>query len=46
MTRRRYPAATMGFNPYRRFRARPADIAMVVACMVVAAALLVWAFAG
>ena len=39
-------AAAMGFNPYRRFRARPADIAMVVACMVIAVALLVWAVAG
>lgn len=36
----------MGFNPYRRFRARPFDIALVAACFVVAIALLVWAFAG
>lgn len=36
----------MGFNPYRRFRARPADIAMVVACIVIAIALVVWGFFG
>lgn len=36
----------MGFNPYRRFRARPADIAMVVACIAIAVALVVWGFFG
>lgn len=36
----------MGFNPYRKFRARPFDVAMVAACLVVAAVLLIWAFAG
>jgi hypothetical protein len=36
----------VGFNPYRRFRARPADYAMVVAAIVAAAALVVWAVLG
>jgi hypothetical protein len=36
----------VGFNPYRRFRARPADYALVVAAVVVALALIVWAVAG
>ena len=36
----------VGFNPYRRFRARPADYALVVAAGVVAAALVLWALLG
>jgi hypothetical protein len=36
----------VGYNPYRRFRARPFDYALVGACLVVAAVLLIWAFAG
>ena len=36
----------VGFNPYRRFRARPTDYALVAAAVVVVAALVVWAFAG
>jgi hypothetical protein len=36
----------MGFNPHRRFRARPADYAMVALALVAAAALVVWALAG
>lgn len=34
----------MGFNPNRKYRARPADYALVVAALVLAAALVVWAF--
>jgi hypothetical protein len=36
----------MGLNPYRKFRARPADVALVVAALAVSAALLIWAIAG
>lgn len=34
----------MGFNPYRKFRARPADLAMVVIAVVIALLLVAWAF--
>ena len=36
----------MGFNPYRKFRAEPADYALVAVAVLVAVALVVWAFAG
>jgi hypothetical protein len=36
----------VGFNPYRKFQARPADYALVVAAIVVALALVVWALLG
>lgn len=36
----------MGYNPYRKYRARPADYVMVVAALVVAAGLVAWAFVG
>jgi hypothetical protein len=36
----------VGYNPYRRFRARPADYVLVAVCLFVAVALLVWAVAG
>jgi hypothetical protein len=36
----------VGYNPYRRFRARPLDYALVAVCLVVALALLIWAIAG
>jgi len=36
----------VGFNPYRRFRARPADYALVVAALVVALALVLWGVLG
>jgi len=36
----------VGFNPYRKFRARPADYALVVVALAAVAALVVWAFAG
>jgi len=36
----------VGFNPYRRHRRRPADIALVVGALVIVAALVGWALAG
>ncbi len=36
----------MGFNPYRKFKAKPADYALVAVAFVVAVGLVVWAFAG
>jgi hypothetical protein len=36
----------VGFNPYRKFKARPADYALVVAAILVALALVVWAVVG
>jgi energy-coupling factor transporter transmembrane protein EcfT len=36
----------MGFNPYRKFKAKPADYALVAIAMLVAVGLVVWAFAG
>jgi hypothetical protein len=36
----------MGFNPYRRFRARPADYALVAAALIVSTLLVVWGVLG
>lgn len=36
----------MGYNPYRRFKAKPADYVLVAVCIAIAVALLVWALAG
>ena len=36
----------MGFNPYRKFRARPADYAMVIAALAAAIALVAWGVFG
>lgn len=36
----------MGLNPYRPQKQRPSDIAFVVAGLLVAVALLLWAFFG
>jgi len=36
----------VGFNPYRKFRARRLDYVLVAVCIALAVALLVWAFAG
>ncbi len=33
----------MGYNPYRRFKARPSDYVLVVVAIVVALALVAWA---
>jgi hypothetical protein len=36
----------MGFNPHRRYRRRPLDVALVVATLAITAALLGWALFG
>jgi hypothetical protein len=36
----------VGFNPYRKFKARPTDYALVVAAIAVAVALVGWALLG
>jgi len=36
----------VGYNPYRKFRAKPADYVLVAAALLVSLALLVWAVAG
>jgi hypothetical protein len=36
----------MGFNPYRKFVAKPADYLMVAAAAVVVIGLLLWALLG
>lgn len=36
----------MGFNPYRKFVAKPADYLMVAAAVVVVVGLLLWAVLG
>jgi hypothetical protein len=36
----------VGYNPYRRFRARPADYLLVAVAIVIAVALVLWAFVG
>jgi len=37
---------TVGFNPYRKFRARPADYALVTAALVIALGLVLWGILG
>jgi hypothetical protein len=36
----------VGFNPYRKFVAKPADYLMVAAAVVVVVGLLLWALLG
>jgi hypothetical protein len=36
----------MGFNPYRKFVARPADYVFVVAAVAAVVGLLLWALLG
>lgn len=36
----------MGYNPYRKYRARPADYVFVAAALLIAAALVGWALLG
>jgi hypothetical protein len=36
----------VGYNPYRKFRAKPADYALVIAAVLIAIALVAWAFLG
>jgi hypothetical protein len=33
----------MGFNPYRKYRAKPADYALIAAVVIAACAMLAWA---
>jgi hypothetical protein len=36
----------VGLNPYRKFRAKPADYVLVGSALFVSLALLIWALAG
>jgi len=36
----------MGYNPHRKFTAKPFDYVLVAGAVVVAIALVVWAFVG
>jgi len=36
----------MGYNPYRKFNARPVDYVMVAVAMLVAISLVAWAIVG
>jgi hypothetical protein len=36
----------VGYNPYRKFRARAADYTLLAVCILVAIALVIWAFLG
>ena len=44
--RRQSRMGTMGFNPYRNYRARPLDYALLAAVFVIAIGLLAWALLG
>ena len=37
---------TVGYNPYRKFQARPSDYLLVALAVIVAIALVAWAFLG
>ena len=37
---------TVGYNPYRKYRARPLDYALLVVVFLIAMALLAWAVFG
>ena len=44
---RKWPdTCAMGFNPYRKFVAKPADYLMVAVAVVVVVGLLLWAVLG
>jgi hypothetical protein len=43
---RRTILTPVGYNPYRKFRARPGDYAMVITAVAAALALVVWAVLG
>jgi hypothetical protein len=36
----------VGYNPYRKFKAKPADYVLVAAALAVCLGLLIWAVAG
>jgi hypothetical protein len=42
----RYRMGTMGFNPYRKFRARPVDYVLLSLVFAVAIGLVIWAVVG
>jgi hypothetical protein len=37
---------TMGYNPYRKFRARPTDYVLLTLVFVILIGLLIWALLG
>ena len=42
----RYRMGTMGYNPYRRFRARPLDYVLLAVVFLIGIVLLAWALRG
>jgi len=42
----RYRMGTVGFNPYRKFRARPVDYVLLSLVFAVAIGLVIWAVVG
>ena len=36
----------VGYNPYRKFKAKPSDYVLVAVAIVIAIALVAWAFLG
>ena len=34
----------MGYSPYRKFKARPGDYALIVAVLLASAGLVIWGF--
>ncbi len=43
---RRCDTDDVGYNPYRKFTAKPADYVLVAICILLAAGLVAWAFLG
>jgi hypothetical protein len=43
---RRTILTAVGYNPYRKFKARPGDYAMVITAVAAALALVAWAVLG
>jgi hypothetical protein len=43
---KRHDTGAMGFNPYRKFVAKPADYVFVVAAVLAVIGLLAWALLG
>ena len=42
----RYRMGTMGYNPYRRFRARPLDYVLLAVVFLIGIVVLAWALRG
>jgi len=38
--------ASVGFNPYQKFQAKPSDYVLVASAILICIALLAWAIAG